>query len=153
MMENVPSWSIKSVLVSVSDLDRSSNFYQDVMNLHEVLREDQIVVLGDASGPFTLFLREARHGAVQHSGQQALGARSLVYDVGSIAELDRVDAHLRALGTFRDRRSLDETEATQFLHGHDPDRLPLLFVAHEPGRVPSIEDFRHALATMYVLDA
>jgi catechol 2,3-dioxygenase-like lactoylglutathione lyase family enzyme len=152
MIEDVPSWSIRSVLVSVSDLDRSANFYRDVMNLHEVLREDQMVVLGDATGPFTLFLREARHGAVLHSGQQALGARSVIYDVGSIAELDRVEAHLRALGAFLDRRSLDDTEAIQFLRGHDPDRLPMLFVAHEPGRVPSVEDFRRALATMYVLD-
>ena len=153
MFDDVPSWSIRSVLVSVSDLDRSATFYQDVMNLHEVLREDQMVVLGDASGPFTLFLREARHGAVQHSGQQALGVRSVVYDGGSIAELDQVDARLRMLGAFRGRRSLDGTEATQFLHGHDPDRLPLLFVAHETGRVPSREDFRRALATMYVLDS
>src|SRR5271168_5004211 len=40
------AWSVRATLVSVKDLDRSASFYQEVMGLSEVMREDQILVLG-----------------------------------------------------------------------------------------------------------
>jgi catechol 2,3-dioxygenase-like lactoylglutathione lyase family enzyme len=85
MSDNGPRWSLRSALISVSDLDQSTEFYTDVMNLREVLSKDRVAVLGsDATGSFTLFLREANRYAVV-SGQQALGLRTLSCDVGSFA--------------------------------------------------------------------
>jgi len=88
MVDGSPAWSVRSALVSVTDLDHSVAFYEDVMSLHEVLRLDRIAALSlEDSGQFTLYLRHARNAS--HPGQQAVGVRSLVYDVGSRATLDR----------------------------------------------------------------
>jgi hypothetical protein len=152
MGNDVGAWSISAVLVSVRDLDRSTVFYQDVMNVREVLREDQIAILGGiATRPFTLLLREAHRGAFR-SGQHVLGVRSLVCDVGSGAELDRVDERLRAVDGFRNRQFFDEAEKFEFVSGYDPDRLPLMFTAYAPGKRPTVEDYHHGLAGMYALD-
>src|ERR1700689_2864897 len=100
MISDVPPWSLRSVVVSVRDLDRSSTFYQDVMNVPEVFREDQIAVLSsDLTPSFTLYLRQAQRGAAH--AVQALGVRAFSSDVGSFAELDRVEGRLRALDGFR----------------------------------------------------
>jgi catechol 2,3-dioxygenase-like lactoylglutathione lyase family enzyme len=152
MVNGVGDWTISSVLVSVRDLDHSSVFYQDVMNIREVFREDQIAILGGiAVGPFTLLLREAHRGSLR-TGQQALGIRSLVCDVGSGAELDRVEERLRALDALRNRQFFDEAERFEFVSGYDPDRLPLMFTANEPGKAPALEDYHHGLAGMYAVD-
>jgi catechol 2,3-dioxygenase-like lactoylglutathione lyase family enzyme len=144
-----PGWSVRAVVVSVRDLDRSSAFYQDVMTLPEVLREDQIAVLSnDATPSFTLYLREAHRNAV-HSGQ-ALGVRALSCEVGSFAELDRIESRLRALDSFQDREFLDDAKQFEMIHGFDPDRLSLVFVAHET-QLP-LQDYRRALARLYSID-
>lgn len=151
MTENhLHAWSIRSVVVSVSDLDHSSNFYQEVTNTREVLRESRVAVLSNDPPPsFTVYLREAPRNAVR-SGQQGLGVRVFSFDVGSIAELDRVEGRLRDLAAFQDRRFLDEAESFEMVYGHDPDRLPLGFVAHK-GEL-SGDDYRRALARMYSID-
>jgi len=139
------------VIVAVEDLDRSSTFYQDVMHVSELLREDQVAILGvDVASPFTLILRETRRGT--HPGQQSLGIRALTCDVGSSAELDRVEQRLRALDAFRERQVIDEVQEFEVLHGHDPDRLPLMFLASKAGRQISLDDYRGALQRIYVVD-
>lgn len=59
MTEDHPDWSVQSLLIGVRDLNRSSAFYQEVMHLREVLRQDRVAVLvDDAKGPVVLYLRE-----------------------------------------------------------------------------------------------
>lgn len=149
MTNAVPGWSIRSVVVSVRDLDRSSTFYQDVLNVQEVSRDGQMVVLsGDLIPGFALYLREAHRNAV-HSGQ-ALGVRAFACDVGSFAELDRVEGCLRARAGFRGRQFLDDAQGFEMIQGHDPDRLPLVFVAHDPD--VALTDYRGAMARIYAID-
>jgi catechol 2,3-dioxygenase-like lactoylglutathione lyase family enzyme len=149
MTNDVPRWSIRAVVVSVRDLDRSSAFYQDVMNVREVSRDGQMAVLsGDLIPGFTLYLREAHRNAV-HSGE-ALGVRAFSCDVGSFAELDRVEGRLRARDGFRGREFIDDAQRFEMVQGHDPDRLSLVFVAHETDL--SLTDYGHAMARLYAID-
>jgi catechol 2,3-dioxygenase-like lactoylglutathione lyase family enzyme len=149
MTNEVPGWSIRAVVVSVRDLDRSSAFYQDVLNVREVIRDGEVAVLsGDLIPGFSLYLRQAHRNAV-HSGQ-ALGVRAFSCDVGSFAELDRVEGRLRASGGFRSRQFLDDNKQFELVDGHDPDRLSLVFVAHETDL--SLTDYRNAMARMYAID-
>jgi catechol 2,3-dioxygenase-like lactoylglutathione lyase family enzyme len=148
-----PAWSIRSVLISVKDLDRSSTFYQDVMNLQEAHREDQLVVLTRSlPGSMLLYLRRAYRAAV-HQGQQALGVRALSCDVGSFAELDRVEQRLRALGAFVSREIIEGPERFEAVRGLDPDRLPLALVAQQPGRSLTAADNEKVWTRLYGVDA
>lgn len=143
-------WSLRSAVLSVRDLDRSSAFYQDVMAVREIFREKQIAVLSnDRSPSFNLFLREANRDA-RHPGQQALGVRSLSCDVGSLGELDRVEARLHDLNGFVLRKAIDSSARFEIVQGHDPDRTALVFVAAESNL--AIEDYRRILASLYVVD-
>jgi hypothetical protein len=122
------------------------------MNLHEVRRDDQVAVLASsAPGSLSLYLRQAYRGAV-HSGQQTLGVRALACDVGSFAELDRVEQRLRGLSAFTERKIIDLTERFEAVRGHDPDRLPLAFVAQESGRTSSSADYDEVWIQLYTMD-
>jgi catechol 2,3-dioxygenase-like lactoylglutathione lyase family enzyme len=148
---NGPAWSIRSALVGVSDLDRSVAFYEDVTNLREILRADRMVVLGaQETSSFTLYLRHTR--SATHPGQQAAGVRSLVLDVVEFPELDRVEARLRAHDLFGSRQRIQETHPFELVQGHDPDRLPLTFVAYETGAEMSLDIYCRAMAGMYSVD-
>lgn len=152
MAQEAVGWSIRSTLVTVSDLDRSTTFYRDVTGGSVVLREDQVAIVGSGGlGRLFLILREAARGATRH-GQQSLGARGLTFDVGAAAELDRVEAQLRAHHLFRNRRPLSPDEEFELVHGHDPDGLPLLFVAVGDAQDLPLEHFRHTASLMYGLD-
>ena len=151
MAGDVPEWSIRSALVGVADLDRSLAFYEDVTNLREILRADQMVVLGAAgASSFTLYLRYTR--LATHPGQQAAGVRSLVFDVVELSELDRVHARLLAHDLFSARQSVQESPPFELVHGHDPDRLSLTFVAYGAGAEMSLDVYCRVMAGMYSVD-
>jgi catechol-2,3-dioxygenase len=142
-------WSIRSVVVSVRDLDRSAAFYQDVMNVSERIRENQVAMLCDPSGSFTIFLRQAYANA-SHPGHQSLGIRSLSCNVGSVAELDRVEARLRANDAFVGRRFVDDAKQFEMVHGHDPDRVSLTFLANK-STMP-LDEYHRATVALLVID-
>lgn len=126
------AWSLRSVLITVSDLDRSLQFYADVCGLQQILRDPDAALLGGTdTESLTLDLRQASHNAV-HAGQQLLGLRACSFYVGSDAELDRVEERLSAWSAFQARQQLGENGRVGLVRGHDPDRLPLAFVSYEP---------------------
>ena len=120
--------------------------------MQEVHRGDQLAVLASSmAGSMLLYLRRAYRNAVRQ-GQQALGVRALSCDVGSFAELDRVEQRLRALGAFRDRLIIDRAERFEAVRGLDPDRLPLALVAQQPGRTMTSADYKEVWTRLYSLD-
>lgn len=145
-----PQWSMRSVLVSVRNLDRSIAFYAAVLGLSEVGREGQAAVLDGDGRPFALLLREVSGQGVVH-GQQALGLRAVVFDVGSRSELDNVAKRLEAAGARATRSRLHETEPFEILTARDPDGLPLTFVTYEGGPLQA-DHFRHVALHTYGLD-
>ncbi len=121
--------------------------------MQEVHRRDQLAVLASGvPGSMLLYLREAYRAAV-HPGQQALGVRALSCDVGSFAELDRVEARLRALGAFMDRQIIEGSGRFEAVRGLDPDRLAVAFVAQEPGRIMTSDDYEGVWTRLYSMDA
>jgi catechol 2,3-dioxygenase-like lactoylglutathione lyase family enzyme len=151
MVDGTSTWAVRSVLVSVTDLDTSIAFYEDVMNLREVLRQDRMSALSrDDAGRFTLYLRHVRNAS--HPGQQAVGVRSLVYDVGDLAELDAVEERLRVRNSLRSRQAMGSAHPFELVHGHDPDRLPLTFTAFETREELSLDDYCRVMTAMYSVD-
>ena len=84
-------------------------------------------------------------------GQQSLGLRSITFNVGSIAELDRIESALRSQDHFTDRRRIDDG-ASELLRGRDPDNLPLVFVSYATDTVGP-EYYRSIVNLIYSMDA
>jgi Icc-related predicted phosphoesterase len=139
-------WAMRSTLVAVSDLHRSVTFYRELGPFEEIVREDAVAVLGDVSpASVVLILREAR-SVFARRGQQALGLRTITFNVGSLTELDRIEAVLRARDLFTSRQ-LFADGAAELVRGRDPDNLPLVFVSFAEDHTLGLDYYR-AIATL-----
>ncbi len=144
-------WSLRSVLVSVHDLDRSLAFYRDVLGLRETSREGEVAVLEGEQRTFVMVLRQMR-GEAYHYGQQALGPRAVTIDVGSQAELDAVAKRLAAAEALVSRGPLHASEPFKLVTGRDPDGLPLLFITYNDGQPLDAHHDLHVALRMYGID-
>lgn len=143
-------WALRSTLIAVSDLARSASFYKAVGPFGEIAHEDAVLVLGERSpSSIVLILRESR-GQMRH-GQQSLGLRSLIFSVGSIAELDRIEAVLRAHDLYTSRHEIAEG-ASVLLRGRDPDNLPLVFVCYDETKMFGADYYKQIAELFYSLD-
>ena len=145
-------WTLRSTLVAVSDVDRSIEFYGELGPFGVVAREDAIAVVGDASpGSLTLVLRETRGLHQVRHGPQSLGLRSMTFNVGSSAEIDRIESFLRSRDLFTDRRQIADG-ASDILRGRDPDNLPLAFVSYATDTIGP-EYYESVIGMFYSMDA
>jgi catechol 2,3-dioxygenase-like lactoylglutathione lyase family enzyme len=148
----VQPWTLRSTLIAVSDLDRSVAFYGELGPFSVIAREDGVAVLGGVSpGSAVLLLRETRSLHQARHGQQSLGLRSMTFNVGSPAELDRIESVLRSRDRFTDRRHIDE-DAAELVRGRDPDNLPLVFVCYSTDTVGP-DYYRTIISMIYSIDA
>ena len=153
MVDEGAGWSLLSELISVSDLDRSVSFYQDVMSIQELRRDDQVAALGrKETGSPIIYLIQASAHAVRRGGQGSLGLRTFSCNVGSLAELDHVQERLETFGAFRDRQVFSEASKVEMVRGYDPDRLPVNFVAYQTGNPIEPDDYFRAASLMYSVD-
>jgi hypothetical protein len=144
-------WSLRSTLIAVGNLDRSVAFYQELGPFHEIAREDAVAVLGEESPEaVVLILREMRGHQTRH-GQQSLGLRSITFNVGSLGELDRVEAVLRNHDLFGSRRKIADG-ASELLRGRDPDNMPLVFVCYNDLKTIGSEYYQAIAGLFYSLD-
>jgi hypothetical protein len=145
------SWSIRSTLVAVSNLDRSVAFYKELGPFEELARQDAVVILGNASpGSLALLLRETPSQGHRY-GQQALGLRSIIFNIASIGELDRIESVLRTHNLLTFRREIADG-ASQLIAGRDPDNLPLAFVHYTDGQPTGTDYYRSVSDLVYSLD-
>jgi hypothetical protein len=145
-------WTLRSTLIAVSDLERSVAFYGQLGPFRIIAEGDGVAVLGDVSpSSAVLLLRETRSLHQIRHGQQSLGLRSITFNVGSIAELDRIETTLRSQDHFTDRRNIDDG-SSELLRGRDPDNLPLVFVSYATDTVGP-EYYRSIVNMIYSMDA
>jgi hypothetical protein len=131
--ESVTPWALRSTLIAVSELERSVAFYRELGPFDEIARNDAVAILGEKPPPsMVLILRERRSTHATRHGQQSLGLRAITFNVGSPAELDRVESVLRDRGLFTSRRTVENVPSDLVL-GRDPDNLPLGFVCYPDG--------------------
>jgi hypothetical protein len=149
---DVRPWALRSTLIAVSDLDRSVAFYREVGPFEEILREGAVAVLSQESpSAIAVILRESR-GIHQHRhGQQSLGLRSITFSVGSLGELDRVEAVLRNYDIVASRYEI-AGGASVILRGRDPDNQPLVFVCYDETKEHGADYYRAIASLFYSLD-
>jgi hypothetical protein len=80
-----------------------------------------------------------------------LGLRSITFNVGSLSELDRIEAMLRGHGLFTSRRPF-ANGAAEVLRGRDPDNLPLVFISYTEGETLGPDYYRAVANRAHSLD-
>ena len=133
----------------MSNLDRSVAFYKEIGPFEELARQDAVAILGATSpGSLALLLRETRGS---RHGPQSLGLRSIIFNIGSSGELDRIESVLRAHDLFTSRRDIADG-ASDLISGRDPDNLPLSFVHYSGGQPIGGDYYRVVSDFVYSLD-
>lgn len=114
----------QSVVVNVSDLDQSIEFYGDVFGFTVLSKRDQLAALSApaSDGPQVLVLRafgtSGRSGGARH-----IGIRAFVLEVAP-AELEQIEQALDQRKSL-DRRITDNA-TWKAVVGHDPDRIAVV---------------------------
>ena len=121
-------WAIRSTLIAVSDLDRSVAFYQE-LGPFDVIAASRPWPCSARSlpPPWVSFCVKQNASTRAAKAQQALGLRSEIFNLGSLAELNRIESFLRGRDLFVARRNSPDG-VSDFVVGRDPDNLPLVFV-------------------------
>jgi hypothetical protein len=145
-------WAVRTVLIAVSELDRSIPFYRDIGPFPEIVREGAVAVLGEMTPTsIILLLREGSTSGYIRHGQQSLGLRSMCLTVPSAPELDRIEGVLRERGLFTARQG-DAGQSSDLVLGRDPDNLPLVFVCYADGAETNVDYYRNIVNLVYSLD-
>jgi catechol 2,3-dioxygenase-like lactoylglutathione lyase family enzyme len=137
-------------LVNVRSLDRSVAFYTEVLGLEVQLRDPQVAILAGAQEPRSLLvLRSALRGG-EHRGPDAVGTRALLWQVSSVAFLDRIEERLRQRGGLIRRSERDDN--TVVVAGQDPDRQALAFLARRDGLPVQVSELDAVPQLVYEID-
>ena len=143
-------WAIRSTLVAVSDLDRSVAFYAGLGPFDVIGRAGCGGARPGVSRAMGVILRQTERVDEGRQGQQSLGLRSEIFNLGSLAELDRIESFLRSRDLFTARRNSADN-ASDFVIGRDPDNLPLVFVYYAQETLGP-EYYRQMLDLVYSID-
>jgi CBS domain-containing protein len=131
----IHSVRLASVVLSVSDLTRSLDFYQPLLSYSVVSRDDDAALLAGPDGS-QLYLRSL--GRRPGPAGEGAGLDRAVWTAGSPDDLDRCMALLIEGDAFTSR---DSSDGVDVLEGRDPDGLPVLITYPGPDQAP-----RHAIS-------
>ena len=146
------TWAIRSTLVTVTDLERSLEFYRELGPFEVIAREDTVAVLGQPPrGSMFLILRQVPGGRGIRHGQDSLGLRSITFNVKSASELDRIEPLLRKHGLFTRRWQMADG-AADLMTGRDPDNLPLAFGSYDESKLDGTEYYGAIAGFVHSLD-
>jgi CBS domain-containing protein/catechol 2,3-dioxygenase-like lactoylglutathione lyase family enzyme len=126
---------LASVVLSVSDVNRSLDFYQPLLRYTVVTRTDDAALLTGPDGS-QLYLRRVGRGPEPRGGTAALD--SAVWTAGGSVDLDRCMEFLTDRRAFINRTNSDGIDVVE---GRDPDGLPVLITYPGPDQAP-----RHVIA-------
>jgi catechol 2,3-dioxygenase-like lactoylglutathione lyase family enzyme len=114
--------SIQALLLNVSNLDQSIEFYRDVFDLRPAARRDRVAALmiDETTRRQVLVLREIGGLQTIHMGRGSIGPRLLALEAGSPGELDVIERRLADRQALLGRR---RTETWMAIVGVDPDRI------------------------------
>jgi catechol-2,3-dioxygenase len=121
--------NFQSVVLNVEDLDRSIDFYQEVLAFSLLTKKDQLAAISapDSERAQVLLLRSVASMSVRRVGGGHVGIRAVVLEVDTIDELERIAAALDKRGCLVARHSDDATWTS--VYGRDPDQIALVIGA------------------------
>jgi catechol-2,3-dioxygenase len=142
--------SIQTVLLNVTDLEQSIEFYQDVFDLTLISQREEVAALmvSETNRRQVLLLR-ALGRTLLRPGRRTLGLRMLSFEVGNPNELDAMERKLT------ERHALiwqGQTETYRGIMGVDPDRTEIAVAASLTGTPISSEDWNDVDDAIYAID-
>jgi catechol-2,3-dioxygenase len=142
--------SIQTVLLNVTDLQHSIEFYRDVFDLRLISEKEEVAALMvyEKDRRQVLLLHELR-GMSHHAGRRNVGLRMLSFEVGGLDELDAIERKLV------DRHALvwhAQTETYRGIMGVDPDRIEICAASSLTGYPISSEDWKEVDDAIYAIE-
>ena len=124
---------VGGVVMFVHNLDRSVNFYTDVLLLEVADRSPTAALLSNAGGA-TLILRAMGRQAPHPLG--SVGVQYVVWTAAGEKDLARAEDALAARDAHRETRSHD---GVRLVEGRDPDGIPVMICYPGPDQRPMHE--------------
>jgi catechol-2,3-dioxygenase len=112
----------QGVVMNVADLNRSIDFYREVLEFTVLSQKDQLAAVRapGSDPPQVIVLRE--FGSSPGGGARHTGLRAFVLEVESADQLERIASELDSRKLLESRHDHSEWSAVV---GHDPDRVAL----------------------------
>lgn len=119
--------NFQGVVLNVSDLDRSIDFYREVYAFTLLARKDQLAAIyaPGNDNPQVIVLRSVGTTSARRViGAGHVGIRAVVLEVETVEELERIAAELDQRGCLGARHGDDATWTAVF--GRDPDQIAVI---------------------------
>jgi catechol-2,3-dioxygenase len=142
--------SIQTVLLNVADLERSIEFYQDVLDLRLTSQREEVAALMvyETNRRQVLLLRELNRYSTR-AGRRNVGLRMLSFEVGALNELDIVERKLVERDALVWQR---QTESYRAIMGVDPDRTEIAVASSLTGTPISSDDWKNVDDAIYAIE-
>ena len=115
--------NFQGVVINVADLNRSIDFYRDVLEFGVLSQKEQLAaVSAPGSDPPQVIVLRA-FGRSPLGGARHIGLRAFVLEVESVDRLERIASELDSRRLFVNRRDHDEWTAVL---GRDPDGVAIV---------------------------
>jgi catechol-2,3-dioxygenase len=142
--------SIQTVLLNVTDLEQSIEFYHDVFELRLISQREEVAALMvyETNRRQVLLLRELSRNSTR-AGRRSLGLRMLSFEVGEPNELDVIERKLV------ERNALvwnAQTESYRAIMGVDPDRTEIAVASSLTGTPISSDDWKNVDDAIYTIE-
>jgi catechol 2,3-dioxygenase-like lactoylglutathione lyase family enzyme len=121
--------NFQGVVMNVADLDRSIDFYHEVLDFTLVSRKEQLAAMSAPGSDRAQVIVLRVLGRSPHAGGGHIGLRAFLLEVETADELERIATGLDARQALVGRRERSEWSA---VIGRDPDRAAVV-VAWHPG--------------------
>jgi catechol 2,3-dioxygenase len=121
--------NFQGVVMNVADLNRSIDFYREVLDFTLLSQKEQLAALSVPGSDRTQVIVLRAFGSGRVDGARHIGLRAFVLEVESEDELERIASKLGSLKLLISRR--DHSDWTAVV-GRDPDGVAVV-VARHPG--------------------
>jgi catechol-2,3-dioxygenase len=115
--------NFQGVVMNVADLNRSIDFYREVLDFTVLTQSDQMATVSapESEQPQIIVLRA--FGSGRKGGARNIGLRGFILEVGSTDQLEKIAREMDSRSLFVSRRSQDEWSA---IVGRDPDGVAVV---------------------------
>jgi catechol-2,3-dioxygenase len=122
--------NFQGVVMNVADLNRSIDFYRDVLGFTLLSQEEQLAAVSAPESDHPQVIVFRAFGSDRRAGARHIGLRAFVLEVESADQLERIASDLDSRRLLVNRH--EHTEWTAVV-GRDPDGVAVVVACHPGG--------------------